>query len=94
MTFDGEAVSLKPSIGSWNLECRSHYVVDRGRVIAAGTWTDGEIVAERRRDSHVKAEYYRSRNQDNGQPGKPAVTEVGPARRRFWYRAKRWLGLE
>ena len=26
MTFDGETISLSPSIGNWNLRCRSHYV--------------------------------------------------------------------
>lgn len=36
MTFDGESVSLHPSVGNWNQPCRSHYVIDRGRVIDAG----------------------------------------------------------
>ena len=35
LTFDGETVSLHPSIGSWNLPCRSHYVIRNGRVIQA-----------------------------------------------------------
>jgi Family of unknown function (DUF6527) len=25
LTFDGETISLAPSIGSWNMPCRSHY---------------------------------------------------------------------
>ncbi len=36
MTFDGETVSLRPSIGNWTLKCRSHYVIDRSKVIEAG----------------------------------------------------------
>ena len=35
MTFDGETVSLRPSIGNWTLKCRSHYVIDRGKVVEA-----------------------------------------------------------
>ncbi len=27
LTFDGETISLSPSIGSWELECRSHYFI-------------------------------------------------------------------
>ncbi|WP_310793974.1 DUF6527 family protein [Paraburkholderia sp. BL23I1N1] len=27
LTFDGEHISLWPSVGSWNLPCQSHYVV-------------------------------------------------------------------
>lgn len=35
LIFDGETVSLSPSIGNWKFPCRSHYVVERGRVIEA-----------------------------------------------------------
>ena len=37
MSFDGETVSLRPSIGNWTLKCRSHYVIDRGKVIERGS---------------------------------------------------------
>jgi Family of unknown function (DUF6527) len=30
MTFKADAVSLHPSIGNWNLRCRSHYFVREG----------------------------------------------------------------
>ena len=33
LTFDGESISLNPSIGNWNFECRSHYWIRRNRVI-------------------------------------------------------------
>ncbi|QEL16822.1 DUF6527 family protein [Limnoglobus roseus] len=36
ITFDGETVSLWPSVGSWTLRCSSHYVIDRGRVLEDG----------------------------------------------------------
>ena len=32
MTFDGRSVSLKPSIGNWNLDCQSHYWIERNQV--------------------------------------------------------------
>ncbi len=32
MMFDGESVSLSPSIGSWSLPCQSHYWVQRNQV--------------------------------------------------------------
>ena len=58
ITFDGETVSLHPSIGNWTLACRSHYVIKRGRVIEAGPWTDKQVEAERRRDRAAKARFY------------------------------------
>src|SRR5215471_12619618 len=33
LTFDGDTVSILPSIGNWSLPCRSHYWIDRDRVI-------------------------------------------------------------
>lgn len=27
MTFDGESVTIRPSIGNWNFKCRSHYFI-------------------------------------------------------------------
>ena len=58
MTFDGESISLRPSIGNWTLKCRSHYVIDRGNVNEAGPWSEEQVAAERRRDRAAKARFY------------------------------------
>ena len=58
MTFDGDTISLRPSVGNWNIPCRSHYVIERNRVIEALPWTDIEVTNERRRDKRAKAQFY------------------------------------
>lgn len=58
MTFDGECVTLSPSVGNWNQDCRSHYVIERNRVIECGHWSNARVEAEKRRDKRAKAEYY------------------------------------
>src|SRR4051794_28339701 len=58
MTFDGETISLWPSVGNWNLRCRSHYVIQRGQVLEAGPWSDAQVDAERCRDKAAKERYY------------------------------------
>ena len=58
MTFDGETVSLWPSIGNWTLKCRSHYVIDRGHVRTGLPWSDAEVEAERQRDRAERARYF------------------------------------
>ena len=58
MTFNGEAISLWPSIGNWNLPCRSHYVIVRGWVIEATPWTDQQIQRGRKRDKAAKKRYF------------------------------------
>lgn len=39
LTFDGESISLHPSIGNRALPCRSHYWIERNQVVWAG-WLD------------------------------------------------------
>src|SRR3546814_8368885 len=50
LTYDGQSISVRPSIGSWSLPCRSHYFIDGGRVVWAGDWTDAEIAHGRALD--------------------------------------------
>lgn len=86
MTFDGETVSLRPSIGNWTLKCRSHYVIDCGKVIEAGPWTEEQVEAERRRDRAAKARFFgqaRTETLDDRAPP--------PARPGFWRRL--WNGV-
>lgn len=59
MTYDGEEVSLHPSVGSWTLPCRSHYVIARSQVRWAKPWTERQIADERSRDRVAKAEFFR-----------------------------------
>lgn len=50
ITYDGENISMRPSIGNWSLPCRSHYVVNRGRIRWARDFTPQEIARNRLRD--------------------------------------------
>jgi hypothetical protein len=82
LTYDGEDISLSPSVGSWSLACRSHYVLDRGRVRWAGDWTEKEIEAGRKHDQRRKDQQYGTATTP-GEPPKadpiaPAVAPVRP----------------
>lgn len=54
LTYDGDAVSMAPSVGNWSFPCRSHYWIDRGRIRWAGPWTDDEVMAGRQRTRHER----------------------------------------
>lgn len=61
ITFDGESVSLWPSIGNWSFPCRSHYWIEDGSVRWAPAWSRAEVEANRvrrrpGRSSHAPAE--------------------------------------
>lgn len=58
MTFDGEAISLSPSIGNWNFPCRSHYFIKRGQVVVAAPWNSRQVMEGRSQDRVSKAQYY------------------------------------
>lgn len=73
ITYDGETITLNPSVGSWTLPCRSHYVIHRNRVIEAPPWSDAEVAAERRRDRRAKAAHY---GLDAGTDVAVSVTDV------------------
>ena len=58
LTFDGVSISLSPSVGNWNLKCRSHYFVRKGKVINAGSWSKTRIDEEWERNKRAKEEFY------------------------------------
>jgi hypothetical protein len=47
LRFDGEAVSLSPSIGNWSFSCQSHYWIKRNRVEWAPRWSAAQITRAR-----------------------------------------------
>lgn len=50
MTYDGQSVSVHPSVGSWSLPCRSHYVIKRGQIRWAGDLSYEQVEMGRRAD--------------------------------------------
>lgn len=61
LTFDGETISLYPSIGNWVFPCQSHYWIENNRVKWARKWTKDEIEAGKRKDEWNKSRFYESR---------------------------------
>jgi hypothetical protein len=58
LTFDGVSISLNPSIGNWNLPCKSHYWIEDAAVKWARPWSAQEIEAGRAAEALAKAMYY------------------------------------
>lgn len=53
MTFNGETVSLEPSVGNSSLPCRSHYFITDNKVDWRRPMTDRGIEWARRRDAQA-----------------------------------------
>jgi hypothetical protein len=99
ITFDGESISLHPSVGNWNQKCRSHYVIQRNRVLEGGPWAESQVEAERRRDKRAKATHYsqlRDAQLSATSPAKgcassPATQAKAQPSPSIWSRLKVWL---
>jgi hypothetical protein len=58
LMWNGETITLNPSIGNWSLPCRSHYWIVENRIVWARKWSPREIDAGRAKDRSAKARYY------------------------------------
>lgn len=58
LIFDGETVSLFPSIGNWSLDCKSHYWIKKNKVVWAKKWSEEQISFSREVDRKDITEFY------------------------------------
>ncbi|QSE96506.1 DUF6527 family protein [Fulvivirga lutea] len=56
--------SLKPSIGNWQLQCRSHYWIRNGNIFWSGQWTDEEIKEGWKNEELRRQQYFAKRNRN------------------------------
>jgi uncharacterized protein DUF6527 len=89
LTYDGRTVSVSPSVGNWNLPCKSHYVISGSRVQWAGQWSTKMIEKGFARDRQAKEDYYRTQPQASPSPP-DSPTVASPKRRRFFTRIHAW----
>ena len=61
LLYDGEAVSISPSVGNWEYTCRSHYWIKRNQVHWAKSWTPEQIESGRVRDIADLETYFETR---------------------------------
>jgi hypothetical protein len=90
MTFDGETVSLWPSVGNWYLPCRSHYIIDHGRVFEAPPWNDRQVAAARRQEQVANARYYGTATLPEPAEETAAPAQIAIGADSIWSRFKRW----
>jgi hypothetical protein len=85
LTFDGETVSLAPSIGNWSFRCESHYWITQGQVRAATHLSRGRIATIRAAD-HRALE-----GSVQHQLAAKALAPQPPRQRDFLDRVKSWF---
>ncbi|KAA9349728.1 DUF6527 family protein [Larkinella humicola] len=96
LLFDGETVSLSPSIGNWGFECQSHYWIKQSKIEWAGKWKKEQINAGRNKDFQDKKEYFKQKDAEIlGQEieSKVESTIKSNQKKGFWERLLNKLGL-
>jgi hypothetical protein len=60
--------SLRPSIGSWQIPCKSHYWVEKGTIRWSRRWSPAQIERGRRAEEAHRRAYFEARKSDSGAP--------------------------
>ena len=58
LIYNGESISLYPSIGNWNFKCKSHYWITNNKIKKVKMWTGKEIESGRKSDRKNKNRYF------------------------------------
>ena len=59
LTFNGETITLYPSIGNWSFDCKSHYWITKSEIEFARIWSDREIEKGRKKEKKRTKKYYK-----------------------------------
>ncbi|WP_345973770.1 DUF6527 family protein [Sulfurimonas diazotrophicus] len=65
MRFDGQNVTIKPSIGSWSFPCRSHYSITNSKVVWADEFSDEMINDVKKKDLSSLKQMHQNNSSSN-----------------------------
>lgn len=65
LIYNGESITLEPSIGNWSLKCKSHYFIKKNKVIWSSRYNADEIDYVRRTDFDDNSDYYQKNKKLN-----------------------------
>ncbi len=64
LTFDGDSISLHPSIGNWSFKCKSHYWIIDNRIVWAKKWSKDKIDLNRKIDLAEKINFFKKKSKN------------------------------
>lgn len=87
LIFDGDTVSLDPSIGNSGHSCGAHYWIRKNNAVPAGHLSQAEIARGRKRDVELQDAYYRNATLPGSAATHPTPGSTPPVqtpKRRWW----------
>jgi len=85
LKFDGETISLTPSIGLWEFKCRSHYWITRSKIRHSGSWTDQQVQEGRKREQKRRDEFYDLQPEAHNEKPSISFPKDIPKRKHSWF---------
>jgi hypothetical protein len=60
--------SLHPSVGNWQLACKSHYWITSGNILWSGAWTQEQVNSGRKVEEQRRRTYYDEMDRQRHRP--------------------------
>jgi Family of unknown function (DUF6527) len=89
LVFDGESISLNPSIGNWSFPCQSHYWIKRNKIQWSEKWSKEKISVGRTHDTLLKKQHLE--NKQTSDIHENIFSDKALPKKSVWKKIKGWL---
>jgi hypothetical protein len=62
--YNGETISLYPSIGNWNFDCKSHYWIKNNKIEWSDQWSENKILELQKNEKKEINNFYSEKGSD------------------------------
>lgn len=87
LLYNGESISLNPSVGNWSFDCKSHYWITNSEIEWSLKWSNETIHKVRTIENSERQEFYRNKNSENLDDDNTEVetTSVIKSKSKSWF---------
>ena len=91
VTYDGQSISLNPSIGRHDAPCRSHYWIRNNRVMWSDEWSKSKVDSLKRHEADLRDGYFAFDHDRRRQAGGDKSDQRPEPRQWFGWMRKWWV---
>ncbi len=84
--YDGNTVSLSPSVGNWSYECKSHYWIKKSEIVWSNKWSNSEIELVRKQEREKLDNYYSGKNSTEKVFNKVNIEDIPVKPKKSWFK--------
>jgi hypothetical protein len=86
MIYDGESITLRPSIGNWSFKCKSHYWITNSKIEWSLSWSDEKIKKIRVDEDIERIDFYSKKETTpkNIEVNEEQSSKTTPSKKKWW----------